>query len=172
MKPKILFLVEDDFEDLEMFYPYYRLIEEGYEVTVASTSLDEKKGKHGYMIKPDKEFSKINPADFDAVVIPGGKSPERVRLSKDAVSIVRHFIENNKPVAAICHGPQLLISAQGLGGRKVTCWKGIRDDVIVAGADYVDREVIVDRNLVTSRMPDDLPAFCRELIKKLKSNQE
>jgi len=162
---RILFLIEDDFEDLEMFYPYYRLKEEGFSISIASSSLNEKKGKHGYTAKPDMKFDEVDPAEYDALVVPGGKSPERVRINDYAVAIVRHFVENGKPIAAICHGPQLLISANCLEGRRVTCWIGIRDDVKAAGGIYEDREVIVDRNLITSRMPSDLPAFCRELIR-------
>ena len=108
------------------------------------------------------------------LVIPGGRSPERVRIHQEAVRIVREFLESKKPVAAICHGPQLLISAGAVKGRRMTCWIGIRDDVIAAGGIYEDTEVVVDEGedagkIITSRKPDDLPAFCREILKSLKN---
>jgi len=164
---KVLMLVEDDFEDLELFYPFYRLKEEGWEVKVASSSTETKSGKRGYTITPDMTYEDVRVEDFSALVIPGGKSPERVRIDSKAVEVVRGFIKAEKPIAAICHGPQLLISAGAVKGRKMSSWIGIRDDLIAAGAEYVDAEVVVDGNFITSRMPDE-PAFCRELIKMLK----
>ncbi len=165
---KVLMLVENDFEDLELFYPFYRLKEEGWEVKVASSSTETKSGKRGYTMTPDMTYEDVRVEDFSALVIPGGKSPERVRINSKAVEVVRGFIKAEKPIAAICHGPQLLISAGAVKGRKMSSWIGIRDDLIAAGAEYVDAEVVVDGNFITSRMPDDLPAFCRELIKMLK----
>jgi protease I len=167
---KVLMLVEDDFEDLELFYPFYRLKEEGWEVKVASSSTETKSGKRGYTITPDLTYDDVKVEDFSALVIPGGKSPERVRINSKAVEIVKEFIKDGKPVSAICHGPQLLISAGAVKGRRMTSWIGIRDDLIAAGAEYVDTEVVVDGNIITSRMPDDLPAFCRELLRMLKRN--
>ncbi|MBO8179470.1 MAG: type 1 glutamine amidotransferase [Archaeoglobus sp.] len=165
---KVLILVENDFEDLELFYPLYRLREEGYGVDVASSSLDVRVGKKGYQIKPDLSYEDVRVEEYAALVIPGGKAPERIRINEKAVEIVRRFLDLGEPVAAICHGPQLLISAGAVKGRRMTSWIGIRDDLIAAGAEYVDAEVVVDGNIITSRMPDDLPAFCRELIKMLK----
>lgn len=165
---KVLILVENDFEDLELFYPLYRLREEGYGVDVASSSLDVRVGKRSYQVLPDLTYEDVRAEEYAALVVPGGKSPERVRINEKAVEIVRRFLELEKPVAAICHGPQLLISAGAVKGRRMTSWIGIRDDLIAAGANYVDAEVVVDGNIITSRMPDDLPAFCRELIKMLK----
>ncbi|MBO8183403.1 MAG: type 1 glutamine amidotransferase [Archaeoglobus sp.] len=162
---KALFLLENDFEDLEFFYPYYRLKEEGIEVVVASSDRETKIGKHGYTITPDLIYSEVIPEEYAALVIPGGKSPERVRVNEEAVEIVRKFAD--KVIAAICHGPQLLISAGLVEGRKLTSWIGIRDDVKAAGGIYEDREVVIDGKIITSRMPDDLPAFCREILKKL-----
>jgi protease I len=165
---KILFLLEDEFEDLEFFYPFYRLIEEGHSAEVASSSTSEKKGKHGYYVKPDRNYTGVDAAKYDTLVIPGGRSPERVRVNSQAVNIVKSFLESGKVVAAICHGPQLLISAGIVKGRRMTSWIGIRDDIIAAGGIYEDAEVVVDDNIITSRMPDDLPAFCREILKKLR----
>ena len=163
---KALFLLENDFEDLEFFYPYYRLKEESIEVSVASSDRETKIGKHGYMITPDLTYSEVIPEEFAALIIPGGKSPERVRVNEKAVELVKKF--SGKIIAAICHGSQLLISAGLVKGLRLTCWIGIRDDVIAAGGIYEDKEVVIDGKIITSRMPDDLPAFCRELLKKLK----
>lgn len=165
---KALVFGADDFEDLELFYPYHRLKEEGITTHVASMKKGQIKGKHGYEINADVAFKDINPADYDILVISGGKGPEKMRLDESALEIARYFFKENKPVAAICHGPQVLVSAGVIKGRKATCWIGIRDDIIAAGALYEDKEVVIDGNFVSSRSPDDLHAFGREMIKLLK----
>lgn len=161
---KALVFGADEFEDLELFYPYYRLKEEGITAHVASMKKGTITGKHGYPIEVDVAFKDVNPADYDILVISGGRGPEKMRLDNHALEIARYFFKENKPVAAICHGPQVLISAGVIKGRKATCWIGIRDDVIAAGAYYEDKEVVIDGNLVTSRSPADLHAFGREMI--------
>ena len=161
---KALVFGADGFEDLELFYPYHRLKEEGIETHIASMEKGPITGKHGYKIDADIAFKDINPADYDLLVISGGKGPEKMRLDKAALEIVKHFFNKNKPVAAICHGPQMLVSAGVIKGRRVTCWIGIRDDIIAAGALYEDKEVVIDGNLVSSRSPADLYAFGREMI--------
>jgi protease I len=153
---------------VELIYPYHRLKEEGINTHVASMKKGLITGKHGYEINADIAFKDVNPANYDILVISGGKGPEKMRLDKDALEITRYFFKENKPVAAICHGPQVLVSAGVIKGRKATCWVGIRDDIIAAGAIYEDREVVVDGNLVSSRSPADLFAFGREMIKLLK----
>ena len=125
-------------------------------------------GKQGYKIEADIAFKDINPADYDLLVIAGGKGPEKMRLDKAALEIVRHFFKENKPVASICHAPQVLVSAGVIKGRRATCWIGIRDDIIAAGALYEDKDVVIDGNLVSSRSPADLYAFGREMIKIIK----
>jgi protease I len=162
---KALIISANNFEDLELHYPLYRLREDGIDVTVAAPVKGMITGGHDYAVGVNKAFSEIKPMDYDLLIIPGGKAPEEVRLHRDAISIVRSFFDAGKTVGAICHGPQVLVSANVLKGRNVTCWKGIKDDVIAAGANYTDVEVVVDGNLVTSRMPGDLPAFMRELEK-------
>ncbi len=159
---KALILAENDFEDLELFYPYYRLKEAGLEVLVAS-SQEELRGKRGYTLKPDAKYEEIDPEEFDLLVIPGGKSPERVRLQPRAVEITRHFFERNKPVAIICHGVQVLISAGVVKGRKIACWYGVKDDLIAAGGEFVDG-VAVDGNLVSARHPGDLAGWMKALF--------
>ena len=124
--------------------------EEGITTHVASINNGPITGKHGYEINAEVAFKDVNPADYDILVISGGKGPEKIRLDKDALEITRYFFKEKKPVAAICHGPQVLISAGVIKGRKITCWLGIRDDIIAAGALYEDREVVIDENLVSS----------------------
>ncbi len=116
----------------------------------------------------DLAFDEVNPDEYDILILPGGKGPERVRLNKAALDIVKKFSENSKPIAAICHGPQILISANLVKGRKLTSVQGIKDDVIAAGGMYEDRPVVKDGNLVTSRFPSDLPYWMSELIKTIK----
>ncbi len=164
---KILLITGDDFEDLEVFYPLYRLKEEGFEVVVASYR-DKVVGKHGYSLKVDLTFDKVKPEEFDALVLPGGRAPERVRIHKEAIDIVRYFVDTNKPIAAICHGPQILISAKAVSGRRLTSYYGIKDDLIAAGAVWLDSEVVVDGNLVTSRYPNDLPFWMKKFIEILR----
>ena len=165
---KALIFGADGFEDVELIYPYHRLLEKGITTHIASMKTGPIIGKHGYEINADIAFKDVNPADYNILVISGGKGPEKMRLDEDALAITRYFFKENKPVAAICHGPQVLVSAGVIKGRKVTCWLGIRDDIVAAGALYEDCEVVIDRNLVSSRSPDDLYAFGREMIKLLK----
>jgi protease I len=165
---KILMISADNFEDMELFFPYYRLREERFHVDLASMKKDRIKGKHGYEISVDKTLMEINPGDYDVLVLPGGKAPETIRKDKDALEIAKHFFVKNKPVAAICHGPQTLISAGLLKGRRATCYKSVAPEMKEAGAIYEDKEVVVDGNLVTSRQPSDLPAFMREMMKMIR----
>jgi protease I len=167
MTMKVLILSADEFEDLELFYPLYRMKEEGIATVLASPKRGIITGKHGYAVKADASTLGHSPRNFDALIIPGGKAPEVVRQDPNAVKTAGKFMEEKKPVAAICHGIQVLISADVLKGRRVTCWPGVADDATAAGAVFEDAEVVVDGNLITSRMPSDLPAFCRELFKQL-----
>jgi len=162
---KALFISADRYEDSELLVPYYRLREEGIEVDIASMNEGLIKGKHGYEVEVTKILSEARPEDYDILVLPGGKAPEEVRKEPNALKIVRDFFLKDKPVAAICHGPQILISARLLKGRHATCYRTVVDELKAAGAIYEDKEVVVDRNLVTSRQPSDLPAFMREIIK-------
>lgn len=161
---KAIFLTADGVEDLEFFYPYYRLLEDGMDVDVAGPRVGHIQGKHGYSIPITMTFAEVDPNQYDLLVLPGGKGPETVRLDDDALRITREMFNAGKPVAAICHGAQILISAGLAKGRTATCWPGIKDDLIAAGAKFEDKEVVVDGNLITSRKPDDLPAFCRQIL--------
>jgi len=163
---KVLILGADGFEDSELLVPMYRLKEAGHQVVVAGPKTGPITGKHGYSVTVDCTFGQVQARDYDALVIPGGKAPETVRLSAAAVAAVKEIDAAGKPVAAICHGAQVLISAGLVRGRKLTCYEGVRDDVIAAGGQYEDAELVVDGNLITSRFPEDLPAFCRELMRQ------
>ncbi|MFW6107171.1 MAG: type 1 glutamine amidotransferase domain-containing protein [bacterium] len=164
---KALILTADGVEDSELLYPYYRLLEEKIDVDIAAPEARTVTGKHGYTVDANMAFADVDAEAYDLLVLPGGKGPETVRLDQNAVRVARQMLQADKVVAAICHGPQVLVSAGGLEGRRATCWAGIRDDVRAAGADYEDREVVVDQKLITSRCPSDLPAFCREILAAL-----
>lgn len=168
---KALIMVADGFEDMELYYPYYRLIEEGIGVDVATPQRGRITGKHGYTFDSKRTIAECNPEDYDLLVIPGGRAPESVRLVEKAVAITRRMFEDGKTIASICHGGQLLVSADVLRGKTATSWKGIRDDLRAAGAKVVDKEVVVDGNLVTSRCPDDLPAFMRAAVGLLRKSE-
>jgi protease I len=168
LEMRALILSADNFEDTELLIPYYRLQEEGIQVDVASIKKGEIKGKHGYEVNVDKTLKQVNPEDYDILILPGGKAPEVIRKEKEALEIAKHFFQKNKPVSAICHGPQTLISAGLLTGRHATCYKTVAKEMKDAGALYEDKEVVVDGNLITSRQPSDLPAFLKETIKLLK----
>jgi protease I len=168
---RILIISADKFEDTELLVPYYRMKEAGHDVTVSSIRKGKIVGKHGYEVKATKAAADLDPADYDALVLPGGKAPAVLRERPEVLEIARSFMKEAKPVAAICHGPQILISAGVLGGRRATSYESVKPEMEAAEVRYEDREVIVDKNLVTSRKPQDLPAFMREFMKKLKPDK-
>lgn len=165
---KALIISADNFEDTELLVPFYRLKEEGIEVDIASVQKGTIKGKHGYEVPVGKTLEEVNPDDYSLLVLPGGRAPETVRKQARAVAIAQHFFQKNKPVSAICHGPQTLITAGLLKGKHATCYRTVADEMKGAGALYEDSEVVADGNLVTSRQPSDLPAFMRETMKMMK----
>ena len=164
---KVLILAEDNFRDEELVYPMYRMREEGYDVVIAARDKKEVKGKFGVPVKVDSEISDCKADDFDAVIVPGGYAPDKLRMYDEVLEIVKDMNKAGKVVAAICHAGWVIASADVIKGRKVTSYVAIKDDMINAGGRWVDKEVVVDDNLITSRTPEDLPAFCREIIKKL-----
>lgn len=166
---KILMITGKDYDDSEVLYPYYRLVEEGYTVDVASVEKGEVSGKYHFKIDANFTFDEINTDEYIALMLPGGKAPEKLRIIDKVCEIVREFEKSGKPMAAICHGQQILISADVLKGKKATCYPGIRDDLKNAGALYEDNRVVVYENLVTSRRPEDLPYFMKGFISLLKS---
>lgn len=161
---KILMITGKDYDDSEVLYPYYRLIEEGFAVDVASAEKGEVSGKYHFKINANLTFEDVNTELYDGLILPGGKAPEKLRLIEKVCELVREFDESDKPIAAICHGQQLLISADVLKGKTATCYPGIRDDLKNAGALYEDKCVVVCNNLVTSRRPEDLPHFMKAFI--------
>ena len=162
---RILIIVGDIYEDLELWYPKLRLIEAGAEVIVAGPEANTAYvGKNGYPCKSDAAFSAIDPSTFDGLVVPGGFMPDKLRREQIVLDIVRHFHEQGKLVAAICHGGWIPISAGVYRGIRVTGSPGIKDDLLNAGALWEDAAVVTDNHHVTSRKPDDLPEFCRAIL--------
>ena len=167
---KIEVLVADQYQELEVWYPLLRFREDGAAtVAVGAEAGKTYVSKKGYPVVADKSIGDVGAADFDAVVIPGGWAPDFLRQDERMVALVREMHKAGKVVASICHGGWLLCSAGIVQGRKATCFTAIKDDMIHAGAKYVDAEVAVDGNLITSRKPTDLPAFCREIATALSS---
>ena len=166
---KVVIPVESMFNTFEFWYPYYRLKEAGAAVTVVgSGSAETYSGKPGTEVKVDAGIEQVSAVDFDGIVIPGGYAPDIMRRYPRMVQLVKDLFEDRKVVAAICHAGWMLASAKILAGKKVTSFFAIKDDLVHAGAEWVDQEVVVDGNLVTSRTPDDLPAFMRAVIAAMK----
>jgi protease I len=158
-------LVEQLYQEMEVWYPVYRLRDAGCQVTLVGPEAGQTyPSKLGYPATSDRAARDVSADDFDLLVIPGGYAPDHMRRCLPMVRLVSAMAEQGKPVAAICHGPWMLCSTQALKGRKVTCFFAIKDDVINAGAKYIDAEVVRDGNIITSRKPDDLPAFMRTVI--------
>lgn len=164
---KVVILVENQYQVLEVWYPYLRLREEGYLVTLAAPRKQSYASKEGYPVDADTAVGDLKAGDFDAVVVPGGYAPDILRRFDEVNRFVADMYRANKVVAAICHGGWVLVSAGILKGTKVTGFSAIKDDLINAGASYSNQEVVVDKNLITSRNPYDLPAFCRTIIQSL-----
>jgi len=168
---RVAVLVADLYQELEFWYPYLRLKEEGAEVVAVGPEEGEYKSKLGYPAKADLAAAMARAEDFDAVIIPGGYAPDYMRRSPELVALVRKMAEQGKVVAAICHGGWMLCSARVIKGKRVTSFYAIRDDLENAGATWVDKPVVRDGNLITSRVPSDLPAFLREVISALAGSQ-
>lgn len=167
---RVLMFVDDVYEDLELWYPRLRLIEEGAGVVVAGPVTEKiYAGKHGYPAKADARFDAVEEKDFDALVIPGGFAPDKLRRLPRVLELTRSFQEKGKLVAHICHAGWIPISAGIMKGYRCTSTPGIKDDLVNAGAEWVDEPVVADRNMISSRRPDDLPAFCRAIIEYMSS---
>jgi len=165
MPKKIAILATHGYEDLELHYPRLRLIEAGYKVELISEQKTLIKGKNGYPIMADKGINQANPGDYDGLIVPGGtKNPDYLRRSQKILNFVKEIDDKGKLVAAICHAGWVLISAKVIKGRRATSYFAIKDDMINAGAQFEDSEVVVDGNLITSRKPDDLPAFMKVVL--------
>lgn len=166
---KILILVEDEYEDLEAWYPKLRLLEAGVGVVVAGPEKRVYHGKKGYPIEADSKVEEINWKDFDGVVIPGGYAPDKLRRYPAVLKVVKSLAEAGKVVAPICHGAWVAISAGVVKGKKMTCFYAIKDDLVNAGAIYEDKTVVVDGNMISSRCPSDLPDFLPAIMKALQA---
>mgnify|MGYP005835562033 CR=1 FL=1 len=165
---RVAVLAEDMYQELELWYPALRMREAGAEVKIVGTgSSPTYASKHGYPVTVDANADQISGADVDAVIVPGGYAPDRMRRYPAVLKLVREAFEQGKIVAAICHAGWVLVSAGILRGRRVTSFSAIKDDMVNAGATWVDQPVVRDGNLITSRMPDDLPYFCSAIIQAL-----
>jgi protease I len=162
---KILMFVHSLYEDMELQYPRYRLMEAGMQVTVAGPEKQKTyEGKHGYPCVADESISKITASQFDALVIPGGYAPDKLRIIPEVLQITKEMNQAGKLIAFICHAGWVPISAGVLKGVKCTSYKAIKDDIVNAGANWVDEKVVVDKNFISSRFPDDLPYFCPAIL--------
>ncbi|MFQ6034876.1 MAG: type 1 glutamine amidotransferase domain-containing protein [Sedimentisphaerales bacterium] len=167
---KVAIMVDQMYQTLEVWYPYYRLIEAGFEVNfVAAEAKKEYHSKEGYPCVSNISAKQADASDYDCMIVPGGFAPDFMRRSADVINFANDMVSAGKIIAAICHGGWLLCSTQIYKDKKATCFIAIKDDIKNAGADYVDAECVVDGNLITSRQPDDLPAFCTAILEKLKN---
>jgi protease I len=164
---KVAMFIADYFEDIEFWYPYYRLKEAGADVVAIGPRAATYHGKHGLTPNADRAICDAMQDEFLGLIIPGGYSPDHMRRSPEMVQFVREIHAAGKTVAAICHGPWMLASAGVIGSKQVTSFFSIKDDLIHAGAEWIDREVVCDGNIITSRRPDDLPAFCKAVIAEM-----
>jgi protease I len=167
MSKKIAILVENDYQEMEVWVPLYRLREEGYEAVIVGPRAIAYTSKLGYPAKAQAAASEVRSDEFIGVVIPGGWAPDRLRQDPGVLRLVKELFDARRLVASICHGGWVLASAGVAKGRRLTSYQAIRDDMVNAGAQFVDEEVVRDGNLITSRKPDDLPAFCREIVRAL-----
>lgn len=162
---RIAVIITDMFQDVEYQKPVDAFKKAGHDLVHVGIRAGSKvTGEHGAVVTIDRAVRDVSADDFDALLIPGGYSPDKLRIDPNAVRFAKEFFTRNKPVFAICHAAQLLITAQVLKGRRITGWMSIVQDIKNAGAEYVDAEVVVDKNLISSRMPDDIPAFIREAL--------
>jgi len=168
---RIIALVEADYEDLELWYPVLRLREEGADVVVAGLGAETYIGKHGLPVETDAHVDDLAMADFDGILVVGGWAPDKLRRSEQVLELVRAADTANKVIGVICHGGWVPASAGILKGRTMTCTVGIRDDVVNAGATYIDEPVVVDGNLVTARRPPDLPEYGAALVNALSASE-
>ena len=173
MIKKAIVLTADKFEDMEVFFPVFRLMEEGWQVDIAAPKKEKIQGENGYILMPDKTIDQVDPEEYDLLIIPGGSpdgAPQTVRKIRKALEIAQSFFTKNKPVGSICHGPWTLADADVVKGRYLTSYwhDGVPEDIKKAGGLWEDQAVVVDGNLVTSRYPMDLPSFMRELMKLIK----
>ena len=168
VKGTILIITDNDYNDTELLYPYYRLVEAGYIVTIATPEGGDIAGYNTAPIKNTVPLERVDVSLFDGLYLPGGHAPAKLRENKVVLEKVKHFLDENKPVAAICHGPQILAKMGVLTGKQVAAWPDLDEEMREAGATFVNHPVVKDGNLVTARMPGDLPAHMHEFLSMLK----
>ncbi len=168
----ILIVTADKTEDLEFFYPYYRFIEAGFRVDVATPDGGAFKGKQGLGLKQTRKLAEVSAENYDLLYIPGGKAPAELKDNQEALALVKNFVRSGKPVAAVCHGPQLLAAADVIRGRRIAAWPEVKDEVIAAGATYVDSETVQDGPFTTARWPGDLPSHVKFTLEALKDRKK
>ena len=169
---KVLLFAENGFEDRELMYPYYRFQEAGYKVDVVGPGAKVTyKGEYGLTMESDLSPEDVNIDDYAALIIPGGRAPDRMRINRGLVNLVKEASQKGKVIAAICHGAQLLIEAGVVNGKRATCYVSVSTDLKNAGGIYLNRSVVVDGNLVTSRFPADIPDFCHEILKLIETRK-
>ena len=168
MGKRAAIVVDQLYQVLEVWYPYYRLKEAGIEVDlIAGEGKKEYGSKEGYPCVSDYSAGEVKAEDYDCMIVPGGFAPDFMRRSEEVLKFANDMVEGDKVIAAICHGGWLLCSTKAYKGKKATCFMAIRDDIKNAGAEYLDAECVVDGKLITSRKPGDLPAFCKAILKAL-----
>lgn len=163
----VLMVTADKTEDLEFFYPYYRFIEAGFRVDVATPDGGEFAAKHGLGLKQTKKLSDVNASDYVMLYIPGGKAPAELKENKAAIHIAQQFAKDGKPIAAICHGPQLLAAAGVIKGKRIAAWPEVEKELKEAGAEFVNQETVADGQFITARWPADLPAHMKRSLQAL-----
>lgn len=153
---KVVIITGDNVEDIEFFYPYYRLTEAGYEVDVMTEKGGKFEGKHGLGLKDSKSIDNVRPEAYGLLYLPGGKAPAELRKNEKVIDFVKHFAQTGKPIAAVCHGPQILITAGLAKGKQMACWPEVRSELEEAGGTFVDEALVEDGQFITSRKPGDL----------------
>jgi protease I len=170
---RVAIMVDEMYQVLEIWFPYYRLKEEGIEVNlIAAEANKEYHSKEGYPCVSQIAARDASANDYDCMIVPGGFAPDFMRRSTDVIKFAKDMVKTSRVIAAICHGGWLLCSTNVFKGKKATCFMAIKDDIQNAGAQYVDAECVVDGNLITSRKPDDLPAFCKAILRALKNKEK
>jgi len=164
---KALIISADGFEESELLEPWHRLEEAGISVDIASLQKGAIRGKHGHVLDACLAVMDVHPEEYAVLILPGGRAPAELRQAPEVLQLTRQFMRENKPIAAICHGPQILLSAGILRGRKATCYKSVADELRRAGVDYANRAVVIDGNLITSRQPSDLAAFITAILQAI-----
>lgn len=167
---RVIIITADKVEDTEFFYPYYRLTEEGYQVDVVTPDGGEFEGKHGIGLKDSLAIKKVSPDNYALLYLPGGKAPAELRKNDEVINFVKEFAQSGKPIAAVCHGPQILISADLVRGRRMACWPEVKEELEEAGGTFVDEALVEDGQFITARMPGDLPRHLYGVLQSLNGN--